>query len=163
MNKNIDLTKILKNCPEGTKLYSTIFGDVTFCYIAKNAKFKIVLTAEGGYNFSVSADGRHYVGFDGECTLFPSKEQRDWSKFTAPWYKNEKFNFKTLKPFDKVLVRNSRTDIWRCEHFSYFKESNAYPYMASASYIFCVPYNDDTKHLVGTDNEAPKYYRYWED
>ena len=30
-------------------------------------------------------------------------------------------------------------------------------------YKYCVPYNDDTKHLVGTTEEAPEYYRYWED
>lgn len=164
MNENIDLTKILKDCPEGTKLYSTIFGDVTFCYIGKNAEFPIILTAEGGYNFSVSANGRHYVGFDGECTLFPSRDQRDWSKFTAPLYKKEKFDPKTLKPFDKVLVRNFKTVKWRCEHFSNFDGDNYNPCIASCcSYTFCIPYNDETKHLVGTTDEAPEYYRYWED
>ena len=30
-------------------------------------------------------------------------------------------------------------------------------------YDFCIPYNDDTKQLVGTADEAPEYYRYWED
>ena len=30
-------------------------------------------------------------------------------------------------------------------------------------YKYCIPYNDDTKHLVGTKDEAPEYYRYWED
>lgn len=32
-----------------------------------------------------------------------------------------------------------------------------------AYYKYCVPYNDETKHLVGTKDEAPEYYRYWED
>ena len=164
MNENIDLTKILKDCPEGTKLYSTIFGDVTFYYIDKNAEFPIILTAEGGYTCSVSANGRYYVGFDGECTLFPSKDQRDWSKFTAPWYKNDKFDPKTLKAFDRVLVRNYKTTKWRCEHFSHFDVDNYNPCIASCcSYTFCIPYNDDTKHLVGTTDEAPDFYKYWED
>ena len=26
-----------------------------------------------------------------------------------------------------------------------------------------IPYNDDTKHLIGTTENAPFYYRYWED
>ena len=30
MNENIDLTKILKNCPKGFKLYSPLFGEVVF-------------------------------------------------------------------------------------------------------------------------------------
>lgn len=164
MNENIDLTKILKDCPEGTKLYSTIFGDVTFCYIDKNAEFPIRLTAGGGYDFSVSANGRHYVGFDGECTLLPSKEQRDWSKFTAPWYKKEKFDPNTLKPFDKVLGRNVRTDKWGCTLFSNINVDAAHKFNCVGSYYkFCIPYNDETKHLVGTREEAPDFYKYWED
>ena len=161
---NIDLTKILKDCPEGTKLYSTIYGDVTFCYIDKNAEYPIILTAEGGYNCSVSANGRHYVYFAGECTLFHSKYQRDWSKFTAPWYKKEKFDPKTLNAFDRVLVRNYKTTKWRCDHFSHFDGDNYNPCIASCcSYTFCVPYNEETKHLVGTTDEAPDFYKYWED
>ena len=164
MNENIDLTKILKDCPKGTKLYSTIYGDVTFCYIDKNAEYPIILTAEGVYKCSVSANGRYYVSFDGECTLFPSKDQRDWSKFTAPWYKKEKFDPKTLNAFDRVLARNYKTTKWRCEHFSHFDGDNYNPCIASCcSYTFCIPYNEETKHLVGTTEEAPEYYRYWED
>ena len=77
--------------------------------------------------------------------------------------KKEKFDPKTLKPFDRILVRNYKTNKWRCEHFSYFTDGESSPYMASASYEFCIPYNDETKHLVGTTEEAPEFYRYWED
>lgn len=76
----------------------------------------------------------------------------------------EHFDPHTLKPFDRVLVRNFRAYKWKCEHFSYFKEGDDYPCMYSFnSYAFCIPYNDDTKHLVGTSDEAPEYYRYWEE
>lgn len=163
MNENIDLTKILKNCPEGWKLYSTVHGEVEF--VKCIGSHMVIVKKEGEYYYFTQKGVFTFQGilFKGECVLFPSKDQRDWIKFTSPWYKKEKFDPKTLQPFDKVLVRNSRTGIWRCEHFSYFKEGNAYPYMASTSYIFCIPYNDDTKHLVGTDDEAPEFYRYWED
>ena len=36
MNENIDLTKILKDCPKGTKLYSIIHGEVEFIGISVN-------------------------------------------------------------------------------------------------------------------------------
>ena len=164
MNENIDLTKILKDCPSGAKLYSTVYGYVTFCYIDKNAEYPIILTAEGGCSGSVSADGRNYVEFDGECTLFPSKEQRDWSKFTDPRYKKERFDPKTLKPFDKVLVSDEHHTRWRCCFFSHIVDQLHYKYFTIDScYKFCIPYNDDTKHLVGATDEAPEYYRYWED
>ena len=32
----------------------------------------------------------------------------------------------------------------------------------TSGFWYCIPYNDDTKHLVGTEEEAPEYYRYWE-
>ena len=35
--------------------------------------------------------------------------------------------------------------------------------VVSNSYAFCVPYNDETKYLVGTSDEAPEYYRYWDE
>ena len=163
MNENIDLTKILKDCPKGTKLYSTIFGTVKFDRIKKGDEYPIVFVTIQGDICNVLKDGRCYKLFDGECTLFASKDHRDWSKFTAPWYK-KKFDPKTLQPFDRVLVRNFKTIKWRCEHFSYFDGGNYNPCIASCcSYTFCIPYNEETKHLVGTTEEAPEFYRYWED
>ena len=76
----------------------------------------------------------------------------------------EKFNPKTLKPFDKVLVRDYFHDEWMCTFFSHIRENSDSPYVGvNLDWRCCIPYNDDTKHLVGTTNEAPEYYRYWED
>ena len=169
MNENIDLTKILKDCPKGWKFYSSVSGEVAFIEVLDNAsdiqrlKYPIKLLDNSGECYYVSSKGRHRYNL-GECTFFPSRYQRDWSKFTAPWYKNDKFDPKTLKAFDRVLVRNYKTTTWRCEHFSHFDVDNYNHCIASGrSYTFCVPYNDDTKHLVGTSDEAPEYYRYWEE
>lgn len=164
MNENIDLTKILKDCYKGTKLYSSTFGEVEFQYIKSDSIYPIVIKLENGTIESIASDGKIFNDYNGECILFPSQTQRDWSKFTVPWYKKEKFDPKTLKAFDRVLVRNFKTIKWRCEHFSYFDGGNYNPCIASfCSYAFCIPYNDDTRHLVGTTDEAPEYYRYWED
>ena len=163
MNENIDLTKILKDCPKGTKLYSTIFGEVTFCHIDENDMYPIKVMTGKKCNGKVSANGKHYVEFNGECTLFPSKEQRDWNKFTAPWQKKDKFDPKTLRPFDKVIARIDKYGFWCCELFSFIEEGTNLIKGCGAYYKYCVPYNDDTKHLVGTTEEAPEYYRYWED
>ena len=156
--------EILKDCPKGTKLYSTIFGEVTFCYIDESEEYPIKIIEKGGCKGSVLANGKH-IDFDGECTLFPSKEQRDWSKFTAPWYKKERFDPKTLKPFDKVLVKRSgKEDSWTCNIFSSYSEGTGYDFECLDDiYENCIPYNDNTKHLVGTTEEAPEFYKYWED
>ena len=164
MNKNIDLTKILENCPKGFELYSPICGSCEFYGIDGFFKHLVCVTHKDGSFYMFTKEGYLYDGYDdAECLLFPSKDQRDWSKFTTPWIKKKRFDPKTLKPFDRVLVRNSKIEKWRCNHFSYFNEGNECPYVTFISYKFCVPYNDDTKHLVGTDHEAPEYYRYWED
>lgn len=165
--ENIDLTKILKDCPKGTKFYSPICGEVDFKEICSDKEYPIV-TKKGVYEYVFTEEGFYYDDVDGECLLFPSKDQRDWSKFTAPWYKKEKFDPKTLQPYDKVLVRDDDSrDCWRCSLFSHIrkeKEFIKYRYATTDEpYTFCIPYNDETKHLVGTTDEAPEFYRYWEE
>ncbi len=162
MNKNIDLTKILKDCPIGFELYSPLLGIVKLNSI-NNGRIAVVNNDGWGAHFNKL--GQYISTYEvlNECFLLPSKEQRDWSKFTAPWYKKDKFDPKTLKPFDKVLVRDEG-EYWDCDFFSYISNRNIHPYVTIAScYDFCIPYNDDTKHLVGTTDEAPEYYRYWEE
>ena len=169
MNENIDLTKILKDCPNGWTFYSSIYGVVKFWSVSVVDSYPIIFSCPGhGTHNAVSKRGLANREYAGECTLFPSKDQRDWSKFTAPWYKKEKFDPNTFKPFDRVLARDNYRDCWFCKLFSHIitvnKEPNIYRYgTTSYSFKYCIPYNDDTKHLIGTTEEAPEYYRYWED
>ena len=166
MNENIDLTKILKDCPQGTKFYTSTHGEVCFYRIDEVSKYPIVfVTSRGGF-LSCLPDGRNYEAYDGECTVFPSKDQRDWSKFTAPWYKKKKFDPNTLQPFDPVLARDfDGISFWTCNLFSHHdnKRELFQCYCVGDPYSVCIPYNDETRHLVGTTDEAPEYYRYWED
>ena len=163
MNENIDLTKILKDCPKGTKLYSIIYGEVEFDRIEKGNIYSIIFVTKRGNERTVTSDGKHYDYCDGDCTLFPSKGQKDWSKFKP---KKNKFDPSTLQPFDKVLVRDSYVHKWGCALYSHTEEvgNSSYVYITeNSAYKYCIPYNDDTKYLLGTRGEAPKYYRYWED
>lgn len=91
MNDKINLCEILKDCPKGTILYSPLAGEVEFYDIEVNGNLPIRVMLKGDLNttFWFTKDGRHYDYPDGECTLFPSKEQRDWSKFTAPWLEKQ--------------------------------------------------------------------------
>ena len=166
MNKNIDLTKILKDCPIGEEFYSPTLGDVVLHHVNHKSKKVYVIPKILDTQIYINADGTLTLGnfTSKEVMLYPSKEMRDWSKFTAPWYKKEKFDPKTLKPFNTVLVRDEG-EYWDCDFFSYISNRKIHqPYVTIAScYDFCIPYNDDTKHLVGTTDEAPEYYRYWEE
>ena len=78
--------------------------------------------------------------------------------------KNErKFDPKTLQPYEKVLVRTTSSEKWSVEFFSYYGgDELECPYKCIGRFLkkYCIPYNDETKHLVGTTEEAPEYYRY---
>lgn len=167
MNENIDLTKILKNCPKGWKFYSSVLGEVSLKYIIDDAPFPIIVTYNNGNSVCTEgfkANGKMRNCDGGECVLFPSRDQHDWAKFSAPWYnKNEKFNPKTLQPFDKIIARIDKYGFWCCELFSFIEEDTNLIKGCGAYYKYCVPYNNDTKHLIGTAGEAPGYYKYWED
>ena len=166
MNKNIDLTKILKDCPKETEFWSDDYGKVKFLGIDIKRKYPIMVIRTDGYVAFYTKEGWCSVDFPASCLLWPSKDCRDWSKFTAPWYKKDKFDPKTLNPFDKVLVRNYTADYWCCGFFSYISmfKGTLYKYVTeNSAYWKCIPYNDHTKHLIGTTDEAPEYYRYWDD
>lgn len=160
MNENLNLVEILKDCPKGTKLYSTTYGEVEVVKVNIDSNYPIVTQCNCGSE-RYTKDGKVLYGCNGECILFPSKDQRDWSKFKP---KQPKFDPNTLNPFDRVLARNDRED-WSCVFFSHIvKDEETYPYACGYDWFTqCIPYNDDTKHLVGTTDEAPEYYRYWED
>ena len=164
MNENIDLIKILKDCPKEMEFWSDDYGKVKFLGIDIKRKYPIMVIRTDGYVAFYTKEGWCSVDFPASCLLWPSKDCRDWSKFTAPWYKKEKFNPKTLQPFNKVLVNDDSVTMWKVDFYSHKDESKAYPYRCIGnSYTYCIPYNDETKQLVGTTDEAPEYYRYWED
>lgn len=171
MNENLDLTKILEGCPSGVQLYSTLHGDATLVKVTHDKYYPIEFTYRpkvknlGNVGF-VTADGRPLFVCDGECTLFPSKEQRDWSKFERFWDKPkvQRFDVNTLQPFDKVLSRYGTESNWMCTFFSHIIDKvNPYVDCNGITVNVCIPYNDDTKHLVGTNKDCPEYYKWWEE
>ena len=167
MNENIDLTKILKDCPKGTKFYTSVWGEASFERILERGFYTIGIDTQSGYKY-LTKEGRYINADDAECIIFPSKDQRDWSKFTAPWYKKGKFDPKTLNAFDRVLIRIDGGDVY-CWFADFVSAPTIEKYdllpsvMSNKDANMIIPYNDDTKHLVGTTDEAPEYYRYWED
>ena len=251
MNENLNLVDILKDCPRGTKLYSTIHGEVEFEKFLKGNLFPIHCIYDGSFDCFFNAEGKSpHSKVNGECVLFPSKDQRDWSKFSigpemvdgeiyyaqtnlVEWVyiyrrnntfktnhyvavlndylmesnnvcttydddirvlrkateeekqsffeaieKNglkwdadkkelvrieKKFDISTLQPFDKVLCRINNNLKWCCDFFSYIYNDYYKFICIGGAYIQCVPYNDETKHLVGTNEISPKKYITWEE
>ena len=156
MNENLDLCLILKDCTKDTELYCTFLGDVLFSKIEDNKIF--IHTSYTVYSFY--SDGK--FTYDGECVLFPSREQRDWSKFKVPI---KKFDPKDFKPFDKVLLREGYGFKWYPTFLENILKEPSGKYSAVELIIgykwdMCIPYNDETKHLVGTTEACPEYYKW---
>lgn len=142
----MNIAEILKNCPNGTKLYSPIYGELSlagapittpstypiYCYVISSGKV-VSFTKDGKSNTT-----------DAELTLFPSKTQRDWSKFGVTDQKQKT----ALYPFDKVLVRDGDDDKWVCDIFSHIDENDFY-YCVGTRWEQCIHY-EGNEHLLGT-------------
>lgn len=76
----MNIAEILKYCNKGTKLYSTIFGDVYFQRVRN--KDLIEVTSDCGVSHEFLSNGSYSL--QGECVLFPSKDLRNWNKFKLP-------------------------------------------------------------------------------
>lgn len=219
----INLAKILKYYPKGTKLYSPIYGEVVLDSVQGKSIYTLAKTNNGAtLVVEFNHLGRLYYEFsNSECVLFPSKDQRDWDKFRTPAKKGDIMMFydksavfmidamtdnyvtiiayvdkystfrtggrilinyvpasedmkkkffdamdkagytwdgETLKkkqksqfkPFDKVLVRDSEADKWRCAFYSHFEPNGIYHYgTIIGMYAMCIPF-EGNEHLVGT-------------
>ena len=78
MEENINIAEIFENKSQGTKLYSLTYGD---CFYQEyTGDFGIECQSQNGVQFNLDEYGRYCI--EGECILFPSKEMRDWAKFS---------------------------------------------------------------------------------
>lgn len=144
----MDIAEILKKFPKGTKLYSTVYGEVELVCVNNNYIYPISCRRRDGYEDSFANDGRIYTYYpDAECVLFPSKDQRDWSKFGA----TDKETKPQFKPFDKVLVRDRDDDEWVCDIFSHIDAQDFY-YCVGTRWEQCIHY-EGNEHLLGTTNK----------
>ena len=141
-----------------TAFYVALSGDV-------NETFRI--DNKGGYSLNGYNDTARFATEEEKQKLFDAIKENgyEWDDETKTLKKlvKPKFDLKTLQPFDKVLVKVG--SYWRIELFSHMYEYNGDIYYACSrsDYKECIPYNDETKHLVNTSEEAPKFYRNWED
>ena len=132
------------------------------CTDMKSTTYPVVALIENGSGFeqliTFSKNGEYAVNESSRSDLFFAPE-KDKERVTV-----ERFDPNTLKPYDKVLVRDCNSGNWVCDLFSHIGNKDTYPfYCVSNYYRWCIPYNDDTKHLIGTSESPSKYYRYWEE
>lgn len=78
----MNIAEILKYCPKGTELYSTVFGEVELFGVNND-----LIYINTPYITFLFSDGKYKE--KGECILFPSKDQRNWNKFRLPVKKGD--------------------------------------------------------------------------
>lgn len=81
----MNIAEVLKNYKKGTHLYSAIHGKVQLDSVnvaeTHPIKYKFKYTDGTESYTTVTKEGKSYIYFNGECTLFPSAKMRDWTKF----------------------------------------------------------------------------------
>lgn len=82
----VNIAEILKYCPRDMKLYSPVCGDCILKGVDSDITYPIsVMPYQNTYPLlTFTNEGKLSARFNGECLLFPSKDQRDWSKFRIP-------------------------------------------------------------------------------
>ena len=146
MNENLNLTETLKDA-KGIKLYSSLCGDCTFIGIDNSSPLCIVLMDCHDRNWRIYPNGR--VTEEGECVVFPSMDNRDWSTFKAPK------RHKEFKPFQKVLIRiwcNSAS-MWAAGLYSHYDKHTNRHYLVD----FHWEEDEDIIPYDGNEDKLGKY------
>ena len=147
----MNIADILKKCPKGMKLYSPLFGELELSFVEGEHISCITKKRTCGL---FTSDGKYFGGYsDAECMLFPSRDQRDWSKFIVPDQVNDQETKHQFKPFDKVLVRNADTREWICDFFIKERRNSVFRFgcIVTGAWKQCIPY-EGNEHLLGTTN-----------
>lgn len=138
MNENINLVEILKDAPKGTKLWSPLCGECTLDDVDEKRIYSIRCMARNNQNvylpiyFTLKGKYANIFGY-GECMIFPSKENRDWSTFKVPK------KHKHFEPFQKVLrvdemlmrVPDPWIKVWSCDFYNFYDEGTHTHYFVS--------------------------------
>ena len=95
-----------------------------------------------------------YILSSGKTLMFQDEDA--WELYT------NKFDITTLKPYDKVLVRDNNEQIWTIDYFSFIDDDKrTCSFICIGHYADqCIPY-EGNEHLLGTTNDCDEYYKTW--
>ena len=147
--KDGDIVTIINGCEQRCILiFRNIIGDSLnrYCILTKRGLFT------EGYSLIDKEDSLLFATEEEKNKLFSAleKEGKAWDS-----EKKQIVDLKPkceFKPFDKVVVRCSKSDKWSIDFFSY-KVHNGYICTGDAWFGYCLPYNDETAHLLGTADD----------
>lgn len=120
----INIQEILKKCPLGMKLYSPMLGE---CNVVDTSPIQVI--ASNGMRYTFTPSGIYPIPGvkDTECLLFPSKNNRDWSKFEQSLlsqYSTEtlRAELKRRNAEEKAIRQKEFDNAHRCRNCKYFEK-----------------------------------------
>lgn len=140
--KDIDIYEILKGMPYGTPLYTPMCGNVEFTSVEEDKEKLGAIWTEDKNNGEYSFDKNGKWMEEGEVLLFPSKEMRDWRKFS--WKKGDIL----AKDSTCVCVFNE----WNNDKYTSIK-CKYIKYMDAGSYAEDKVYITDDLHLASQEEK----------
>lgn len=149
-----------------TIIFSRISNGGAECYVSYNKKEdRLSIPKRGTFYFDI--DSIYRPATQEEKDEFMKKlddEGYVWNQEELRLERKDKeFTINDFKPFDKVLVRLDGYK-WSVDFYSYFdREINKYIATSDSSWEYCIPYNEETAHLLGTTEEYNGKYKTWED
>ena len=151
MEEKINIAEILKDKKNGLRLYSPIFGECTFCCVREDTNDICVKKHNGVKEFF---DSKGLYSILGEVMIFPSKEMRNWEKFS--WKRGdvlvsndgkievifEKFNSDTYQSF------TGKHQLDSLDENLYYQDGGVYP-----TAIFNIETEDAAQTYIKTIEE----------
>lgn len=140
-----NIAEILKYCPQGMKLYSPICGDCTLYCVSLDEVYSIEVIACSNDTHQLFTSEGIFLDDqkDSECLLFPSKNQRNWSKFKIP-----------VKRGDIVMFRD-KSAVFIVKELSNGSVETIVEYSKlfglrfnTSIYIDCIPASEDMKEKL---------------
>ncbi len=115
---------------------------VSWNYTSMSKKYTLACFVENG----IYEQSALYTN-DGKYKSWEDKDIRNREDLSIEITSFVKIQF---KPFDKVLVRQSETCKWEASFFSNITDEVHKYRCCGMNYMFCIPYNEQTAHLLGT-------------
>ena len=173
MENKINIAEILKDCSKGTKLYSSLFGNVELYSVSEN-NIQVRISKGRTYEyFNFTSEGLYYFGYyDAEKILFPSSEMRDWTRFFKRgdvvynkdggmyaifegWVNDDYTEFNTTINYYESITSFGTEEVCYTDCFVKASDEERAAFIANAEKYYNGKYNPDTLQVEPVKPKCP--------
>ena len=148
-----------------------IFNRFEECTDCCKTKFFVALSAESEKLYFPDREENHF-GYREDIKGYANEEQKQQlivalkastdpraKEYLKRFFGIEEKQECEFEPFQQVLVRDDCKRRWICALFNFYdrRKDTSYPFVCiGGSFRYCIPYNEQTKHLLGTTDDWEK-------